>query len=76
MFLYMLYHVEFNFNTIETIDGACARMMRSALNKSWRDHVTNKELYGRIPRVTDTIREQRQRFSVNCWRNRSEVVTH
>ena len=30
--------------------------MHGALNKLWRDHVTNKELYGRIPRITDTIR--------------------
>ena len=30
--------------------------MHGALNKLWRDHATNKELYGRIPRITDTIR--------------------
>ena len=30
--------------------------MHDARNKLWRDHVTNKELYGRIPRITDTIR--------------------
>ena len=30
--------------------------MHGALNKLWRDHVTNKELYGRILRITDTIR--------------------
>ena len=28
-------------------------MLRAALNKSWIDHVTNKELYGIIPRITD-----------------------
>ena len=30
--------------------------MHDAHIKLWRDHVTNKELYGRIPRITDTIR--------------------
>ena len=28
-------------------------MLRDALNKSWRDHVTNKDLYGKLPRITD-----------------------
>ena len=50
-------------------------MLRAALNKSWRDHVTNKELYGTIPRITDTIREQRLIFYGHGCGNRSEVVT-
>ena len=50
-------------------------MLRTALNKSWKDHVTNKELYEQIPRITDTIREQRLRLSGHCWRNISEVVS-
>ena len=29
-------------------------MLRAALNKSWIDHVTNKEFYGKIPRITVT----------------------
>ena len=29
-------------------------MLRDALNKSWRDHVTNKELHGKITRIRDT----------------------
>ena len=61
-------------STLETkVDGAYTRMLRDALNKSWRDYVTNKLLYGNIPRIKDTIREQRLRFSGHCWRNRSEV---
>ena len=38
-------------------------MLRAALNKSWRDHVTNKELYSKITRITDTICEQRLRLN-------------
>ena len=33
------------------IDGAYTRMLREALNKSWREHLTNKELYGNIPKI-------------------------
>ena len=50
-------------------------MLRAALNKSWSDHVTTKEFYGKIPRISDTIREKRLRFTGHCWRNRSEVVS-
>ena len=30
------------------IDGAYARMLRTALNKIWKQYLTNKELYGKI----------------------------
>ena len=49
-------------------------MLRAALNTLWRDHVTNKELYSKIPRITVTIQEQRLRLYGHCWRNISEVV--
>ena len=51
---------------IESIGYIYTHMMRSALNKSWRDHVTNKEIYGIIPRITYIIREQRMRLSGHC----------
>ena len=30
-------------------------MLRSALNKSWKENQTNEDLYKRIPMVTETI---------------------
>ena len=36
------------------VDGSYTSILRAALNKSWRVHITNKELYGIIPRITDT----------------------
>ena len=50
-------------------------MLRAALNISWRDHIFNKDLYGKIPKITDTIHEQRLRFSGHCWRSKNEVVS-
>ena len=50
-------------------------MLRAALNISWRDHMSNKDLYGKIPKITDTIREQSLRFSGHCWRSKNEVVS-
>ena len=56
------------------LDGAYTRMLRAALNKSWEDHLTNKELYGEIPRITSTIRQQRLRFAGHCWRSKNELA--
>ena len=48
-------------------------MLRAALNKSWIDHLSNAELYGNIPRVTATIRQQRLGFAGHCWRSKNEL---
>ena len=56
------------------IDGAYTRMLRAALNRSWRDHPTNKELYANIPPISQSIRLQRLRFAGHCWRNKEELA--
>ena len=56
------------------IDGAYTRMLRVALNKSWRDHPTNKELYGNIPKISSSIRQQRMRFAGHCWPSKEELI--
>ena len=55
------------------IDGAYTRMLRAALNKSWREHLTNKELYRNIPKISVAIREQR--FAGHCWRSEGELAS-
>ena len=37
------------------------------------NHLSNAELYGNIPRVTATIRQQRLRFAGHCWRSKNEL---
>ena len=49
-------------------------MLRAALNKSWKEHLTNEELYKRIPMVTETIRKQRMCFAGHCWRADNELA--
>ena len=48
------------------IDGAYTRMLRAALNVSCASRLTNKDLYGTIPDITSTIRQQRMRFAGHC----------
>ena len=54
------------------IDGAYTRMLRTALNRSWKDHPTNVELYGHIPPISKLLQQQRMRFSGHCWRSKEE----
>ena len=49
-------------------------MLRAALNVSWKEHLTNKELYGKTPKVTSSIREQRLRFTGHGWRSKKELI--
>ena len=55
------------------IDGSCTRMLRAALNKSWKQHPTKKQLYGHLPPITQTIRERQTRHAGYCWRSSDEL---
>ena len=37
--------------------------------------MTNKELYGDLPKISDKIRERRARFAGHCFRRSDEAVT-
>ena len=57
------------------IDGTYTRLLRAITNKSWRDHLTNEQLYGNIPKISKSIRMQRLRFAGHCWRSKDEVAS-
>lgn len=65
-----------NKTTTKLIDGTYTRLLRSALNVSWRDHVTNKVLYGSLPKVTTKIRERRMRLTGHCKRHDEEMASN
>lgn len=59
------------------IDGAYTRVLRAALNKSWKNHPTNKELYGNILSlsplpISKSIRKQR--LAGHYWRSKDELA--
>ena len=47
-------------------------MLRTVLNVSWRDHITNEDLYGHFPKVSGKIRERRMRVAEHCVRHKGE----
>ena len=51
------------------IDGCYTRMLRIALNVSWKDHMTNDALYGSLPKVSTKIRERRLQLAGHCVRH-------
>ena len=63
-------------NKIERdLDGCYTRMLRTVYNIHWKQHMTNKELYGDLPKLSQKIRERRGRFAGHCFRNKSEPVS-
>ena len=58
-----------------SLKGTYTRMLRAVLNISWKEHPTNKVLYGHFIPIADTIRESRLRFAGHSWRSKEEIVS-
>ena len=56
------------------LNGTYTRMLRAALNISWKQHPTKKRLYGKLHDVTVSIRQQRLRFAGHCLRHKEELA--
>ena len=57
------------------LDGNYTRILRSILNKSWRQHPIRHQLYGHLPPITKTIQVRRTRHAGHCWRSRDELIS-
>ena len=57
------------------IDGCYTRMLRMALNVRWYDKVSNKDLYGDIPNITDVIQKRRMRLAGHLQRH-DDIIAH
>ena len=51
------------------VDGCYTRMLRTVLNVHWKEHMTNADLYGDLPKISHKIRERRIRFAGHCSRS-------
>ena len=59
----------------KSLDGVYTRMLRMALNVSWKQHMTNEQLYGNLPPVTSKIAARRLRLAGHCIRHPEEVAS-
>ena len=57
------------------IDGCYSRMLRMALNVDWREHRSNKEVFGTLPRVSSKIQARRMRLAGHIQRH-DDLVAH
>ena len=60
----------------QQLDGTYTRMLRKALNVSWKQHMTNEELYKNLQNVSKKIAERRLRLSGHCLRHPEEIASH
>ena len=56
------------------LDSNYTRMLRTILNKTWRQHPTKQQLYGYLPTSTKTIQIERTRHAGHCWRSQVEHI--
>ena len=59
----------------KSLDGCYTRMLRTALNISWRQHMSNQELYGELPRASDKVAAKRMQLAGHCYRH-PELATN
>lgn len=58
-----------------SLDGVYTRMLRMALNISWKQHMTNEQLYGRLPKVTSKIAARRLKLAGHLMRHPEEMAS-
>ena len=59
----------------KSLDGCYTRMLKAALNVSWKDKITNHELYGELPLLSQKLKERRLRFDGHCQRSQEEIAS-
>ena len=59
---------------VNKLDGNYTRMLRTILNKSWRQHPTKQQLYCHLPPIMKTIQVRRTRSAGRCWRSKDELI--
>ena len=57
------------------LDGVYTRILRMALNVSWKQHLTNADLYGKLPPVSSKVAMHRLRLADHCVRHPEEMAS-
>ena len=57
------------------LDGCYTRMLRMALNISWKEKLTNQQLYGELPPVSSKVAYRRMLLAGHCARHEEEEAS-
>ena len=60
-------------NLTKSGDVVYTRMLRVVHQMSWRDNITNQDLYANLLKLSTKIQQRRMKFAVHCYWN-SELV--
>ena len=56
------------------IYGYYTRLLRLATDTSWKEKITNVQLYRGLPKITDVVKERRLRLAGHCIRHNDEIA--
>ena len=57
------------------LDGCYTRMLRMAVDVTWKERLTNDQLYQDLQRVSDKLAQRRLRLAGHCVRHEEEVAS-
>lgn len=55
------------------LDGCYTRLLRRVQNISWKQHPTISTIYGKLPLISQTLKQRRLQFAGHCLRATSEL---
>ena len=58
------------------LDGNCTRMLWAILNKSWRQHPAEPQLYSYLRPILKTIQIRWTRYEGHCWRSKHTLISN
>ena len=56
------------------LDGCYTHLLRAVQNIHWSDQISNKNLYGSLPKLSVKLKQHRFRFAGHCYRHSEEAV--
>ena len=57
------------------LDGCYTWLLTAVQNIHWSDHISNKNLYGSLPKLSEKLKQCRLRFAGYCYRHSVEAVS-
>ena len=57
------------------VDGNNTRVLRSVLNKDWKQCLTKQRLYGHLPHVTQTVLIKFRSHARHWWKSKDELIS-
>ena len=57
------------------LDGCYKCLLWAVQNIHWSDHISNKDLYGSLPKLSERLKQHKLRFAGHCYRHSEEAVS-